>query len=175
MFTSRSRLLRIGGIALEWSLGVALLGLIYLHLAPNVKGVTGPAVEPSMATAQNGNGGGTSTGKLAVCATSTVCITDDVTHDTFTFDCPSGNYIFTRCSDGFSITGTGTPSTVASVEFLNAFQPDRRITADLMLGQGTGKAAISFRTVQGTYQNFFIKQNIPFAPCGSCGALKTPK
>jgi len=173
MVTSRSRLLRTGGIALEWSLGVALLGLIYLHLAPNVKGLPVPAPEPSVAAAQNGSS--SSTGKLAVCATSTVCITDDVTHDTFTFDCPSGAYTFTRCSDGFTITGTGTPSTVASVEFLNAFQPDRRITADLMLGQGTGKAAISFRTVQGTYQNFFIKQNIPFAACASCGALKTPK
>jgi len=171
MFTSKSRLLRMGGIALEWTLGIALLGVIYLHLAPSVKGVPGPASAAPSIAQQNGNGGGGGVGgQLAVCGTSTVCITDDRTGDTFTFDCPGGNYTFTRCSDGFTISGTGTPSTVGSVEWLNVVLPDRRISADLMLTQGTGRAAISFKTQPGTYQNFFVNQTVPFRQCGGCGA-----
>jgi len=174
MVTSQSRLLRVCGVALEWTLGVALLGLIYMHFAPNVKGVPSPSPSENSVNAA-GVGNGAAAGP--VCGTATVCLVDDISGDTFTFSCPSGAYTFTRCKDSFTISGTGKAFTASGVEWLQAFQTDRRITADLLLTQGTGRASISFKTGPGMYQNFVINQIIPFgnpfAPC-TCSAKPPP-
>jgi len=109
---------------------------------------------------------------LAGCGTSTVCLTDDRTGDNITFNCPAGTYTFTHCgSPLFTLTGTGSVNTVNGIETLSDRKPDRSVTAGLLLGQGTGRAVISFVVAPGIIQTFNVNQTVPFRPCTTCTAL----
>jgi len=158
--TTSQRLLRAGGVVLEWALGVALVVLIYIHVAPNTQGASVPGTSPNSATS----------GLLPVCGTSTYCLTDDRTGDHITFSCPTGTYTFTHCSHQpiATLSGTGMLNTVNGTQTLTDSKPDRRVNAGFLLGQGTGRAVISFVVAPGIIQTFNINQTIPFAPCGTC-------
>jgi hypothetical protein len=161
--SSRSRLFKVGGILVELALGFAFLGAVYLHFAPGNRAAS--------ASAASGNASAPSL--VATCGTPTVCLTDDRTGDHITFSCPAGTYTFTHCGGTpiLTLTGTGSVNTVNGTETLTDSKPDRRITAGLLLSQGTGRAVISFVPFPGIIETFNINQTIPFRACGTCTAL----
>jgi len=161
-FSSHPRLLRAAGITLEFALGVAVLAVVYLHLAPNVQG-SATSTASSKPIAVDGIG--------PKCGTPTVCLTDDNTGDVLTFSCPSGAYTFTHTgSSPVTLTGTGTISTPSSVESVSDRKPDRRVTGGLLLSQGTGSAVVYFTPIPGgPSQVFHINQTVPFRPCAAMG------
>lgn len=157
---SRSRLLRVGGIAVELALGFAFLGVVYLHFSVG----TGAAAVPAV------SGGSGAAGVLASCGTATICITDDHSGAHISFSCSTGAYTFTNCGTPLlTLTGTGTTSMVNGIKMLTDSKPDRRINAGL-LTQGTGHAVISFVAAPGVIDTFNLNQTIPFRACGTCTA-----
>jgi hypothetical protein len=71
-----------------------------------------------------------------------VCIQDDHTKDTFRFNSMTGQYVYTRCSDGFTLTGTGTVSIVNGYIYITDNKPDRRINAAWSMATFTGRANV---------------------------------
>jgi hypothetical protein len=160
---SRSRLLRLAGILVELAIAVAFLGVVYLHFAPGNRAAS--------ASAASGTAGVSAL--VASCGTPTVCLTDDHTGDHITFNCPAGTYTFTHCGGTplLTLTGTGSVNTVNGTETLTDSKPDRRVTAGLLLSQGTGRAVISFVPFPGIIETFNINQTVPFRACGTCTSL----
>jgi hypothetical protein len=155
--SSRSRLFKVGGILVELALGFAFLGVVYLHFAPGNRAAS--------ASAASGNASAPSL--VATCGTPTVCLTDDRTGDHISFTCPGGTYTFTGGSPLITLTGTGSVNTVNGTETLTDNKPDRRLTAGLLLSQGTGRAVIYFFPTPGIIQTFSVSQTIPFRACGA--------
>jgi hypothetical protein len=71
-----------------------------------------------------------------------VCIQDDHSKDTFRFNSQTGQYVYTRCSDGFTLTGTGTVSIVNGYIYITDNKPDRRINAAWSMATFTGRANV---------------------------------
>jgi len=158
--SSRSRFLRLGGIAADLILGAAFLGVVYLHFASG----TGAASVPST------SGSAGTSAMLAGCGTATVCITDDHSGAHISFSCSTGAYTFVNCGTPLlTLTGTGTTSLVNGISMLTDRKPDRSISAGL-LTQGTGHATVQFVAAPGLIDTFNLNQTIPFRPCGTCGA-----
>jgi len=76
----------------------------------------------------------------------------------------TGQYKFTRCSDGFMLTGTGTVRLVNGIHMLTDSKTDRRISAGFNPGQLTGSATIYLMVTPGVWQVFRINEAIP-TPC----------
>jgi hypothetical protein len=157
-----SRLLRLGAIAAELALGAAFLGVVYLHFAPGNRAAS--------ASAASGNA---ASSLVATCGTPTVCLTDDRTGDHISFTCPGGTYTFTGGSPLITLTGTGSVNTVNGTETLTDNKPDRRLTAGLLLSQGTGRAVIYYFPTPGIIQTFSVSQTVPFRACGGKPAVTT--
>jgi len=81
----------------------------------------------------------------------------------------TGEYKFTRCSDGFMLTGTGVVTTVNSVLTVTDFKPDRRVNAGFILGQKTGSATINLQVAPGVWQTFRINSTNPSVVCACTG------
>jgi hypothetical protein len=94
-----------------------------------------------------------------------ICIQDDITHDTFRFNTQTGAYVYTRCRDKFMLTGTGTVRIIGSVVTLSDTRPDRRITANFLLNQLTGRAYITLIPAPGVSQTIVVNQTNPHATC----------
>src|SRR5262249_51516683 len=71
-----------------------------------------------------------------------VCIQDDHTGDTFRFNSMTGQYLYIRCADKFTLTGTGAVRNVNGLNTLTDNLADRRITAMFNPGSLTGRATI---------------------------------
>ena len=155
--TSRQRLSTITGVLARWALGVALLGLLFMQAASSGQGAVSPGVGAAAAAVAP-----------PTCNLATVCITDEVTGDHLSYTCPAGTYTYRRCSNGFTLTGTGVVNTVGGIETLTDSKPDRRINAGLLIGPGTGKAVIYFIPAPGIIQTLTINQTTPFKVCGTC-------
>ncbi|MGH9762963.1 MAG: hypothetical protein ACREAC_19235, partial [Blastocatellia bacterium] len=85
-----------------------------------------------------------------------VCLEDDSSGNLLQFDSTTGAYQFTRCNDGFVLTGKGTVRLVNSVLALTDSKPDRRISASFLTNQLTGHATITIVLSGGTYQTISI-------------------
>ena len=95
-----------------------------------------------------------------------VCVTDGSTHDTLQFSSSTGAYSFTRCKDGFNLSGTGTVRKSGSVIVLNDKKSDRLINATFLTSQKTGKATVVRILSKGAFQTIIINQTNPAAVCG---------
>jgi hypothetical protein len=93
------------------------------------------------------------------------CLVDNTTGNLLQWNSTTGAYKFTRCSDGFMITGTGVVKLVNGVQTLTDFKTDRRLSAGFNTGQLTGNATIYVQVVQGVWQSFRIVDTNPNAVC----------
>jgi hypothetical protein len=94
------------------------------------------------------------------------CITDDRTHDNLSFSA-GGAYTFTRCKDGFTLSGTGTVRMVGSIAVLTDKKSDRLIKAGFLTNQKTGRANVTLIIGKGIFQTITVNQTNPNAAC-SC-------
>lgn len=93
------------------------------------------------------------------------CLMDDSTGDLLQFNSTTGDYQFTRCTDGSTLTGTGVIRTINSIVYLTDSKPDRRISAGLLIGQLTGSATIIRIYAGGLSQTFRISDTNPHPTC----------
>jgi hypothetical protein len=93
------------------------------------------------------------------------CLRDNSTGNLFQWSSTTGAYTFTRCSDGFRLSGTGTTGLVGGIKTLKDFKPDRRISAGFNTGQLTGNATIYLMVAQGVWQSLNIVDTNPAATC----------
>jgi len=75
-------------------------------------------------------------------ATFDICLQDDSTRDTLTFNSVTGQYQFTRCAGSILIGGTGTVITRGSIVDLKHTAADRRVTARIDRAANRGSASI---------------------------------
>jgi predicted outer membrane repeat protein len=93
------------------------------------------------------------------------CLKDNSTGNLFQFNSTTGQYLFTRCSDGFTLSGTGTVTMPNGIRLLTDRKPDRRISAGFSASQLTGGATIYLNVAQGVWQLFRINDTNPSAVC----------
>ena len=93
------------------------------------------------------------------------CIQDDHSGDTFRFNSTTGQYVYTRCKDKFTMTGTGVVSTSTGMATLTDSRSDRRINAAANPGTLTGRANITLILAPGVYQTITVNQTNPSATC----------
>jgi hypothetical protein len=108
---------------------------------------------------------GTATTSVATLTVLDTCLKDNSTGNLLQWNSITGQYKFTRCSDGFTITGTGVVKLVNGIQMLTDFKSDRRISAGFNTGQRTGNATIYLMVVQGVWQSFQIVDTNPAAVC----------
>jgi hypothetical protein len=90
---------------------------------------------------------------------------DNSTGTLLQWNSATGAYMLTRCSDGFTLSGTGTARLVNGVRTLTDFKPDRRLSAGLNTGQSTGNATLYLMVVPGVWQSIRIVDTNPAAVC----------
>jgi len=93
------------------------------------------------------------------------CLKDNTTGNLLQWNRTTGQYQFTRCSDGFTLTGTGTIALVNGIRTLTDFKSDRRISAGYNTGQLTGNATVYLMVTQGVWQTFRVIDTNPSAVC----------
>ena len=93
-----------------------------------------------------------------------VCLRDSSTGNLLQWNSVTGQYKFTRCSDGFMLTGTGSVGLVNGIRTLTDFKTDRRISAGFNSSQLDGNATIYLLAAQGVWQVLRISETIP-TPC----------
>ena len=124
-----------------------------------------PGVTTVTASATNSHG---LTGMCSFTVTVTlldICIQDNNSGDTFRLNSMTGQYVYTRCLDKFTLTGTGMLRTVNGIVSLTDSKPDRKISAVFLLGQMTGRANITQILGPGIYQTIVVNDTIPNASC----------
>src|SRR5262249_28717554 len=95
----------------------------------------------------------------------TACIRDDMSGNLFTFNSVTGAYKFTRCSDGFMVTGTGTVQLKGSTLYLTDTKNiNQQVVASYSILQGTGQAVLQVAlSPGGARQIFYVRENTPHA------------
>ena len=93
------------------------------------------------------------------------CIQDDHTGDTLRFNTQTGQYVYTRCKDKFTLSGTGVVGRSGGFITLTDSKPDRRITASFNPGTLTGRANITLILGPGIFQTITVNQTNPRATC----------
>ncbi len=78
-----------------------------------------------------------------------VCVQDDTNGNILQFNSQSGNYIFTQCSNGTTITGTGTVTTSGCFITLVHNLASMRLSATVNTCQSTGNATLSMSIPRG--------------------------
>ncbi|HKV39505.1 MAG TPA: choice-of-anchor Q domain-containing protein [Blastocatellia bacterium] len=100
-------------------------------------------------------------------AADAVCMKDDHTGDLFQFNTQTGAYTYTRCKDGFTVTGTGKVTVASGTINLTDSESTKRISAAFSPGQLTGRANITLIPARGVFQTLTVSQTNPHATC-SC-------
>jgi predicted outer membrane repeat protein len=93
------------------------------------------------------------------------CLKDNKTGNLFQFDSTTGQYQFAKCSDGFTLSGTGRVALVNGIRKLTDKKPDRKISAAFNTGQLTGNATIYLKLASGVWQHFRVHDTNPSAVC----------
>ena len=76
----------------------------------------------------------------------------------------TGQYVYTRCRDKFTLTGTGVVRTTGGTVSLTDSRPDRRINAAFNFGTLTGRANVILIS-GGVSQTIVVNQTNPHATC----------
>jgi len=71
-----------------------------------------------------------------------MCLQDQSNGNILLFNSMTGCYIFTQCSTGFIMTGTGTVSTQGCTTTLQDSKPDRNLTANVNSCTRQGNAVV---------------------------------
>ena len=124
-----------------------------------------PGVTTVTATAAGSNGLMASCTFTVAVALLNECIQDDHSGDTFRFNSTTGQYVYTRCKDKFTLTGTGIVSTSTGMANLTDSRSDRRISGGFNPGTLTGRANITLILAPGVYQTITVNQTNPSATC----------
>jgi hypothetical protein len=95
------------------------------------------------------------------------CLKDDSSGDVFQFSSMTGQYQFTRCLDGFTLSGTGVVGLADGILTLTDSERHLRVNAELDTGRRTGSAIIRIKMAPGGRQTFRINSTNPSAVC-SC-------
>jgi 6-phosphogluconolactonase len=98
-----------------------------------------------------------------------ICMRDNTTGDVFTFNSKTGAYQYTRCKDGFTISGIGTVTNVSGVLTLTVSESNLKIRASFNTGQLTGSATITLEIAQGVWQTDSIHDTTSDGTGCSCG------
>jgi len=69
---------------------------------------------------------------------------DDSTHDMLRWNSTTGAYQYSRCGDGFILTGTGSVTSRGNTFTLTQYGSDRRVTATLDVGMQSGSASVQY-------------------------------
>ncbi|HEY6332363.1 MAG TPA: hypothetical protein VI756_23765 [Blastocatellia bacterium] len=77
----------------------------------------------------------------------------------------TGQYTFTQCSNGSTLSGTGTVGLVNGLETLTVSNANLRLSAAFSTGQLTGTATIYNEVATGVWQTFKINDTNPGAAC----------
>ena len=93
------------------------------------------------------------------------CLKDNSTGNLLQWNSTTGAYTFTRCSDGFTLSGVGAIALVNGYRVISDLKNNRRINAGFNTGQLTGTATIYLQVAQGVWQVFRIVSTNPFAAC----------
>jgi predicted outer membrane repeat protein len=93
------------------------------------------------------------------------CLKDNNTGNLFQFNSVTGLYQFTRCSDSFTLSGTGVVAMVNGLRTLTDFKADRKISAGFNIGQLTGSATIYLKVGPGIWQLCRVHDTNPSAVC----------
>jgi hypothetical protein len=98
-----------------------------------------------------------------------VCLQDDTTNDTISWNTTSGDYTFIQCvtSGGVTLTGTGKVRVESGTQTLTDTESDRRISASFLTGQLTGSATIMDQYGKGMWETFTVHDTVVNPPC-SC-------
>src|SRR6266478_913753 len=76
---------------------------------------------------------------------------DDSSGDMLRWNSATGDYLYSRCTDGFSLTGTGSVTSHGSTYTLTHYPGDRRVTATLDNGVHSGTASVQYPIGSTTY------------------------
>jgi hypothetical protein len=93
------------------------------------------------------------------------CLKDNTTGDMLQFNSKTGAYQFTNCSNGSTISGTGTTKVVGSILYLTDNQPTQKVSASFLTNQLTGSATLTSVMAPGVSQTFRINDTNPHATC----------
>lgn len=102
--------------------------------------------------------------KVTVTALNT-CIQDDHTGDTLRWNSTTGQYIYTRCKDKFTLSGTGVAKVSGGSATLTDSKSDRKISATFNQGSLTGHATVTLILAPGLTQTITLNQTNPHATC----------
>ncbi|HKQ04864.1 MAG TPA: choice-of-anchor X domain-containing protein [Blastocatellia bacterium] len=80
-----------------------------------------------------------------------VCVQDDSNGNMLQFNTGTGDYQFTRCSSGFSLTGTGVVTIKGSIITLQHNAADRRVLAQVDNSVKNGKASVQVFSLGTTF------------------------
>jgi hypothetical protein len=76
----------------------------------------------------------------------------------------TGQYLFTRCSDGFTLSGIGQVGSINGIQTLTDVEADRRVRARANTGGVPGTATVQILN-GGAPQTFRIVDTNPNAVC----------
>jgi hypothetical protein len=139
----------------------------------NIPGATSTTLTVMPTASQSGsqyravftNPCGTATTTAATLTVLNLCLKDNTTGNLLQWNSVTGQYKFTRCADGFMITGTGVVKLVNGIQTLTDFKSSIRLSAGFNTGQLTGNATIYLMVAQGVWQSFQIVDTNPHAVC----------
>ena len=98
------------------------------------------------------------------------CLKDDATGDVVQFNTQTGDYSFTRCSSGLTLSGKGKVKVVNGVVVITDSQSDRRVRIAYLPNQLTGRAIIMLVVGQGVTQTFSINDTKSLGKGCFCGS-----
>jgi hypothetical protein len=116
--------------------------------------LSGPHVDIGAYEVQGGGGG-----------TFNTCLKDNTGSYLIQWSSTTGAYKFTRCSDGFILSGTGMVSNQNGLTLITDSKPDRKVTAGFNTSTLTGSATIYIQIAPGIWQTIHISATNPSAVC----------
>ena len=97
------------------------------------------------------------------------CMRDNATGNYLQFNSTTGAYLFTRCKDGFTLSGTGKVQKMGSIVMLSDKRANCVVSAGFNTGQRTGSATVMLILAPGITQTIRINATNPYAACSCSG------
>ncbi|HEY6332100.1 MAG TPA: S8 family serine peptidase, partial [Blastocatellia bacterium] len=116
------------------------------------------------------NACGTATTGVALTATFDICLQDNTSKNVLEINSKTGDYMFTVCGTGTTISGKGTVSTVDSILTLTDKETSHQVTASFNLATLTGTAVINITSAPGVSQTYRINDTESQGKGCSCPA-----